>query len=349
MSARVSSRRLLWLAPVAAAGMLSIIASSTFEEDENNETPATVDWTLGSLAAPLVRDRGDRTLTITDLRLAGAYDASAGDDLTLDRDDFPIDSTSGFELEVIASDPDDDDSLSGTLTMQVLSQIDFGLSHDPTTGQFSVVADGTTTLVTAETNPDGVTVETGGADGDFFEWGEFRDAADDPDKNDDLRLASEAFNTISDIVRLALLTERVIAETELNREMLEDVGLDEPIDIACDNRTGASAGESVLLWTTDASGSDEGDLGQGDSVEARFENCFNSTADRFLEGTIVIDEYTPSRGDPPRTLAGEVDFGTLFIAEDEVTISTVPDPSSPRIDGGLNLDYQEALVNDGTP
>jgi hypothetical protein len=344
MSTYVSRRRLLWLAPIVVAGAVSILASSSFE-DNQNETPAEVDYTLASLPAPLVRDRGDRTVTITNLRLAGTYDASAGDDLTLDRDDFPLDSTSGFDLEVVASNPDDDDSLSGTVTMQVLSTIDFGLDHDPQSGQFSSVADGTTTLVTAQTDPGGVMVETGGADGQFFEWGEFRDAADDKDKSDDLRLASEAFNTISDVVRLALLAERVVAETELNRDTLENVGLDEPIDIACDN----ASGESVLIWSTDAPGSGEGELDEGDSVEARFESCFDTTANRYFEGTIVIDDYTPSRGDPPRTLSGDIDFGTLFIAEDPVTISTVPDPTSPRVDGGLGLTYQETVLSDTSP
>ena len=94
----------------------------------------------------------------------------------------------------------------------------------------------------------------------------------------------------------------------------------------------------------DAAGSDQGSLGAGDSVESRFGNCFNSGIDRYLDGTVVIDDYQPPRGDAPRTLGGELAFGTLFIAEDQVTITTVADPSSPRVDGGLNLLYEESLV-----
>src|SRR6185436_314176 len=129
--------------------------------------------------------------------------------------------------ELVADDPDE--GLSGSLEMDVLARINFGLDEDPTTGQFSIIADGTTTLVTAQTDPNEVLVETGGGDGQRMSWGDFRDAADDEDADHDLRLASEAFNTISDIVELALLGEVVIGATEDNRRELEGMGLDEPL------------------------------------------------------------------------------------------------------------------------
>jgi hypothetical protein len=342
MSVRASRRRLWWLLPVAAAGVISIVASSTFDDDESDVvTPTTVDWLLGSLAAPLVRDRGDRTVTITNLRIAGAYGAEAGDDLTLDRDRTPIDETSGFDLELVADDPDE--GLSGSLQMDVLSRINFGLNEDPTTGQFSIIADGTTTLVTAQTDPNEVLVETGGGSGERMSWGDFRDAADDENEDRDLRLASEAFNTISDVIELALLGEVVMDATENNRDELEGMGLDEPLELTCDNPVTDDEGERVLLWRVDAAGSGEGEISPGDSLEARYENCLNAGVSRYSEGTIVIDDYQPARGDAPRTLGGDFDFGTLTISETQITITTVPDPASPRVDGGLDLLYQETL------
>jgi hypothetical protein len=342
MSARTSRRRLWGLLPVAAAGVISIIASSSVEDDDDAPmTPATVDWLLGSLAAPIVRDRGDRTVTITNLRLAGAYSAEAGDDLTLDRDRTPIDATSGFDLELVADDPDE--GLSGSLQMDVLAQINFGLDEDPTTGQFSIIADGTTTLVTAETDPNEVLVEIGGGSGERMSWGDFREAADDEDADRDLRLASEAFNTITVVIELGLLGEVVMDATEDNRDELEGMGLDEPLELACDNPIADDDGERVLLWRVDAAGSGEGDIGDGDSLEARYENCLNSSVSRYSEGTIVIDDYQPARGDAPRTLGGDFDLGTLTISETQITITTVPDPASPRVDGGVDLLYQETL------
>jgi hypothetical protein len=340
---RPSRWRLLALLPIAATGIWSLLASSTFEDDdEQQDRPAVVDWRLGSLAAPLVRDRGDRTETITNLRLAGSYEATAGDDLTLDRR-VTIDDTSGFDLELIADDPDD--GLSGTLEMEVLAGIDFDLAgDDPTTGQYSILVDGTTTLVTVQTNPDGVSVQSGGGNAVHYDWGDFRDKENDQDAGRALRLASSAFNTIEHVVQLARVVETMMDETEQNREILEDMGLDEPLELDCDNLATDDAGESVLLWRTDAAGSGQGDIGNGDSLEARFENCRNAGVAIYREGTIVIAEYHPARGDPPRTRAGEIDFGTLFFAEDQVTITTVPEPASPRIDGGLDLLYEETVT-----
>jgi hypothetical protein len=346
MSARASQRRLWWLLPLATTGVLSIVASSTFEEDDDVQARATVDWVLSSLAAPIVRDRGDRTVTITNLRLAGSYEDDAGDELTLDRDRTPIDATSGFDLELVADDPDDDAALSGSLQMDVLARINFGLDEDPTTGQFSIIADGTTTLVTAQTDPNEALIEVGGASGRRMSWGDFREAADDGDEDDDVRLASEAFNTITDVIELGLLGEVVIDATEDNRDELEGMGLDEPLELGCDNLAADDPGESVLLWRADAPGSGEGEIGNGDSLEARYENCrstLNLRVSRYAEGTIVIDDYLPARGDPPRTLGAQFDFGTLTISETQITITTVPDPASPRVDGGLELLYEETV------
>lgn len=348
MSAAPTRARLLWLAPVAVAGVLTLLASSATVDDDDNDNPAVVDWVLGSLAAPLVRDRGDLIATMTNLRLAGSYEAQAGDEMTIDRDRLPIDATSGFDLELVPDDPDNEDTLAGSFQMDVLSEIDFGLDHDPRSGQYSVIANGTTTIVTAQEGS--VRVETGGGQARTLEWGDLRDAADDPDQDDDLRFASYAFNALSEIVQLALLGEEVmeLTEDDTNRELLEDMGLDEPLDLPCGNAgggTGGGSGESVLIWRIDAPGSGEGDIGEGDSMEMRFENCFSTSLQRFREGTIVMDDYVPARGDAPRTRSGEFDFGTLFISEEEITISTVPTPTSPRIDGGLLLQYEESLVD----
>jgi hypothetical protein len=178
-------------------------------------------------------------------------------------------------------------------------------------------------------------------------WGDFRDAADDADEDDDVRLASEAFNTITNVVELALLGEAVMNAIEDNRDVLEGMGLDEPLSLDCDNAaTEDGLGESVLLWRVDASGSGEGDIGDGDSLEARYENCLtilNLRVSRFAEGTILIDDYRPARGDAPRTRGAQFDFSTLTVSEEQITITTVPDPASPRVDGGLELLYQETI------
>jgi hypothetical protein len=333
--------RLLWLAPVIVTGVWTVLASSTFV-DGGPKAPTTVDYVLGSLAAPLVRDRGDRTVTITALRLAGSYDARAGDDLTLDRGNLTLDATSGFHLELVADDPDT--GLSGSLTMSVLDALDVWIGHDPTQGQYSIVADGTTTLVTPQRSPAGVMVETGGASGQVYTWSNFRNAADDDNAAHALRLAAEAYNSISDIMRLALLGEDVMATTEAARDTLESMGLDSPLTQTCDNLSSDATGDSVILWRTDAAGSGKGSLGNGDGLEARFQNCRDATLDRYRDGTILVDGYTPARGSTPRTLAAQLDFGTLFVAEGQVTITTVPDPASPRIDGGLDLQYDEMLT-----
>ena len=72
-------------------------------------------------------------------------------------------------------------------------------------------------------------------------------------------------------------------------------------------------------------------------------NCFDGRLNRFTEGTIGFADYLPT-DDIDRAFGGLITFTGLFISEEEIDITTVPSPTSPRISGELRLRYDEVLV-----
>ncbi|MEO0973485.1 MAG: hypothetical protein AAFX85_10360, partial [Pseudomonadota bacterium] len=119
--------------------------------------------------------------------------------------------------------------------------------------------------------------------------------------------------------------------------------LNEALALDCD----APGGERRLLWVNDDPGAGEGEIGVGDGFEQRFENCFDATLDRFVEGVITLDEYQPIDEDAREaSLGGEIDFLSFFIAEQEVDIDTLPSTTSPRLTGRLTLLYEEVEIEE---
>ncbi len=338
--------RLLWLLPLTLAGLGSILASSTFDEDENTETDVAVDvgFLLGSLTDNIEWDAGVNLLTISDLRLAGSYAETGGNKLTLDRPIVNIDTTSGFSLSVVDNDPDDDDDVNGELIVSINSTI--GLpdepDEDPSNGQLSVLNATTATTTIVDVNPNGVTVTVGAGTPADFPWDDFADLETDQDANADFRLAYLAFVQLERILALALGAEDLLNEIDVNEVTLESMNLDEALNLSCDS----TGGEAVLLWRTDVSGAGEGEISDGDGFEARFENCFDALGERYSEGIITLQNYVAAVGDSPRMLAIDLDYGNLFLGEEPISITTIPSVSSPRINGGLMLEYQESLISE---
>ncbi len=337
-ASRPSAWRLLWLPPLVFAGVWTLLASSTFEESAP-DPQAEVSFTLTTLLAPLVVDDGIALTTTTDLRVAGSYQADAGDPLTLQRDGLAVDTTSGFNLEVDAEDPDD--TLTGNPAVDVTFPLRIDRDGEASQGQLAV-DDGTTTLVTVRDGGGGVDVQTGTGPTRFFDWQDFRDAAADTDVAEDARIAAFAYAQLPRVLRLSGIAEELVNAIVENERMLEGMNLNQPLSLTCD-RTG---GERVLFWRTDAPGSGEGEIGAGDGFETRFDNCFDSRLQRYVDGTITLEDYDPEDGDGPRTLGGDFTFSALFVAEDEVDLTTVPSPTAPRLSGTLSLAYDERPLED---
>jgi hypothetical protein len=323
--------RLLLLPPTLAAGLWTLLASSTFE-DEEPPVPAQVQWALSTAAAPVVVDDGAVRSSATSLRVAGSYEADAGDTLTVIRNGLTVDTTTRLDVDATGLDADDAFRASGTLV--VISPLALDADEDPGAGQFTVTSAQTTTIATAA--PDGVTLEIGTAPARFLSWQDFRDAAADADEDEDTRLAAVAWRQVTRSLGLAGLAENLTGQIEENAQMLEAMNLNEALTLTCDN----ADGERVLFWRSDAPGEGSGRVGAGDDFETRFANCLDAGVERFFEGTLTLEDYQPVTG-PDRSLGGTFDFAAVFVSEDEIDITTVPTPTSPRITGTLQLRYDE--------
>ncbi|MBT8136641.1 MAG: hypothetical protein KJO54_06480, partial [Gammaproteobacteria bacterium] len=261
-----------------------------------------------------------------------------GATLTLDRSFVELNNTSRFTLNVTAKTTDE--LLEGTADFNVTAPLDVGLDRNPTAGQFSTLFDGTTTLVSVTANG----VETIVGDSmttDSYSWSDFAALEDDNDAALDLRMASAAYNMIEVVLRTSLLLEDIITDVEDNKTVLEGMNLNQSLALTCDNTAADGNGESVLFWTTDASGSGAGSIGDGDAFEARYENCRDSSRSHFLEGSVLLENYDPAGDTGFSIFSIDGDLRALFLADAEIDLGTTPADASPRYNGTLFLFYVE--------
>lgn len=332
------TRRIL-LALVWLAGLITIVASSLTDEDPADPpVPVTVDFTIASLETPLSREVETRRVEIDDMLMGGRYDSTQGATLTLDRSSIELNNTSRFTVTVVAKTTDE--LLQGTADFDVTAPLDVGLDRNPTAGQFSTLFDGTTTLVSVTGSGvdtiigDSMTTES-------YSWSDFSALEDDNDAALDLRMASAAYNMIEVVLRATLLLEDIITDVEDNKTVLEGMNLNQSLALACDNAAADGDGESVLFWTTDASGTGAGSIGDGDAFEARYENCRDTGRSHFLEGSVLLENYDPA-GDTGFSIFNiDGDLRALFLADAQIDLSTTPADASPRYNGTLFLFYVE--------
>lgn len=333
--------RPLLTAAVLAAGLWTLLASSTFEEGEP-DTQARVSFSLSSVVAtPLALEDGTFESEISNLRVAGRYEDDLGDLLTLNRNNLIVDVSTSFDFSTDAVDVEDE--LVADLTFGTVFEVSLDIDEDPTQGQFSVVIDGTTTLLTVDDDREGFTLETGGDEALFRDFEDFRDAVedDDEDEPDEVRLSAASYAMIPLALQLARITENLADDIELNADTLEGMNLNQALSLTCSN----AGGERFLFWRTDAPGTGEGEVGEGDSFELRVESCFDAVINRFVDGTIVLEDYVPIDDDlVERSFGAQIDVATLFISESEVDLGTNASSTAPRISGRLLVSYDEVEI-----
>ncbi|MEM9385308.1 MAG: hypothetical protein AAGA68_09635 [Pseudomonadota bacterium] len=324
---------------VLVAGLWTLLASSTFE-DSDPDTRARVSFAVSTSLAPLTLEDGTVESVAMNLRVAGDYEDDLGDPITIERNNLTIDVSTTFDLSVNAVDGEDNlgsDEIDFGTAFEVLLDID----QDPDQGQFSVIIDGTTTLLTVEN--DGFTIETTGSDTISRDFDDFRAAIEDEDEDepDEVRLSAAAYAFVPLALQIARIAEEFADDIEFNAETLEGMNLNESLTLTCSN----SGGERVIIWTQDASGTGEGEVGAGDSFELRVESCFDSQLSRFLDGVITLTDYIPIDEDAAeRSFGASLDLAQLFISEEEVNVGTNASSTSPRVDGIVIVRYDEIEI-----
>ncbi len=327
-------------AAVLLAGLWTLLASSTFEEGDPDPR-ARVSFTISTSMDTLKLEDGTVVSEAMNLRLAGRYETDLGDPLTIERNNLTIDVSTAFDLDVSALDIEDD--LAGNIDFGTAFEALLDIDQDPTQGQFSVIIDGTTTLLTVENDRDGFTIETGASDSRFRNFDDCRASIEDEDEDepDEVRLSAASYAFIPLGLQLARIAEAFADDIEFNAETLEDMNLDQSLALTCSNQ----GGERVIVWTGDAPGTGEGEVGAGDSFELRVDSCFDNQIGRFLDGTITLEDYIPIDEDArERSFGGVMELLVVTISEDEVTLGTDPSSRSPRVDGTVVVRYDEVEI-----
>lgn len=324
---------------MVALGIATLLGSQLEEREPSAPPiPVTVDFSLTGPASGLSRETDTRTATLAALDIRGDYPSQRSNRLSLTRTRVTFDAGSSFDLEILPQTTSE--RLQGTAAIELSQRLDLGVARDPTTGQFTSLFEGTTTLVNATASGAEVLVGDAAAP-DTFTWQAFSAVADDNDAVADLRMASSAFNMMRVVLRAVRIAEDLIDDIENNRTTLEGMGVGSPLTLGCDNGTDDGTGESRLFWRRDAVGSGQGSIGIGDDFEARYENCRRANRDRFLEGVLLASGYVPQTGTGLRSLGMDLDFRSLFDAETMIDIDTTASGTAPRYDGQISLSFTE--------
>ncbi|MEO0974304.1 MAG: hypothetical protein AAFX85_14530, partial [Pseudomonadota bacterium] len=187
----------------------------------------------------------------------------------------------------------------------------------------------------------GFDIETGGASAIFRSFSNFEAAVEDEDEDepDEVRLSAAAYSLIPVMLQLGRIVEAVDDDIINNDEVLEGMNLNEALELTC------TGGTRFLFWRSDAAGSGEGEVGEGDGFEVRYDSCFITSISRFVDGTLILENYTPiDEDDLERSFGAEIDVSTLFISESEVDLSTNPSVTTRRVNGPFNITFDEVEV-----
>lgn len=330
-------RRILWLAGVAAAGIVAALGSSSYDEDDDVVETVTLSFDVTQPTSEATLEITDRRVTFDGLRIAGTLDIEAGRRLTILRNLVELDPTTSLSAAITpeaANDP-----LSGALDFAVTEAIDFGADRTPTRGQFRSDFDGTTTIVTILASPARASLEVGVADPVEIAWIDFVNRRSLPSDQGDVdeKAASLGYFLLRQLWRLGQITEYVQRDIDASLEDLGGMGVGQTLELACDNVAPAADGQYALRWAADAPGSGSGSAGNGDEFDALFENCLVGGSNRYLEDDLKFSNYLVEDAGTPRRLRYRTTALGIFFSVDEIDFLTEPADTAPRFVGALEI------------
>ena len=284
--------RMLLLVPIAALGVMSIIATggSSGGGDEEFDPPEIPPTILTSYNFEIGSQVLDFTLDLSVPSL-GSVEVAFGNTL---RGTINIDVSGTGEVTLINYVTDAGSTVSvtvanavipaidGTYDINVTEALNAGIFNPPDSGAFDVVSS-LGPSVTVNIGSTGVTVP--GPAGGIFTWDEFLDLADSSDMiAPELRAASLAAGILEFVFDFFLNTADVLDELE----MITQSG---SIVEQCDMFTGSPPlnvavegfGEVAYLGT--------GDLFPGDSFQWTFSDCWFEDFEELRTGFIQISNY----------------------------------------------------------
>ncbi|MEL7450331.1 MAG: hypothetical protein AAFN78_14045 [Pseudomonadota bacterium] len=334
-----NSLRMAALIATWCAAVLLALGSSTFDEDNEEEPPPiTVNFDVSNRGDVRILD-GITADTATSFTILGSFEKAANDRITLRQVPVLLNTGTAWAAGVLPDDPEN--LLVGDFVAQVTDTLEFGFDRQPAFGQFSSDLDGTTTIVTFSDTGDDVTIQTGTATAQTLSFRNFRDAADDTNRDVDLRMASKAYGLLENLWLVTRISETVHREIEQQLSMLQSIGLQTNLDLTCDNPMSMNAPTYVMRWLNDVA--DIGNAGNGDNFSAAWRNCLIDADGRWLESEMEIENFQLANDANPRSMSYTAEARILFFATQELEPLPSPAENQERVNGDIVVSASEEL------
>jgi len=306
--------RVLWLIPVAALAVLSIVATGggggggddgNIEIDD--DLPVVIlpnyNFFLANLSTEELLTAAVGNLFTVSVDIDGLFPGNL--DLNTDANNnvtfvsYRIRQSARVDLTVAGVEPF---ALDGAFTVIVTEDISAIAGDEPDSGAFEVITPTETVAVSVLAN--GIQlVLNGGAPVVYNTWQEFSDLIEDDTQETWQRRAALAAGV------LEFLTEQFFDVADV-LDTLELVTLSNPIVETCDLFPGTppegvlGQGQLTVTWLG------SGELSDGDDFDWSFNQCWSLDAEEVVNGTIMLENYTETIDFNNNSLF-EIGFGGL--------------------------------------
>jgi hypothetical protein len=347
--------RVLWLIPVAAFAVLSIVATggSGGGGDDgvviDDDLPVVIlpnyNFFLANLSTEELLTAAVGNLFTVSVDIDGLFPGNL--DLNTDANNnvtfvsYRIRQSARVDLTVAGFEPS---ALDGTFAVIVTEDISAIAGDEPSSGTFEVRTPTETVVVSILAN--GIQlVLNGGAPVVYNTWEEFSDLIEDDTQESWQRRAALAAGV------LEFLTEQFFDVADA-LDTLELVTLNNPIVEACDLFPGTppagllGQGDLTVTWLG------SGELSDGDDFDWSFNQCWSADDAEVIDGTITLENYTETIDFNNNSLF-EIGFGglsgqpggviydiTLSETQEDNTVFTILPEDIITLTGGFALIIQ---------
>lgn len=348
--------RVLWLIPVAAFAVLSIVATGggggSGDDgivDIDDDLPVTIlpnyNFFLANLANDELLTANVGNLFTVSVDIDGLFPGNL--DLNTDANNnvtfvsYRVRQSARVGLTVAGIQPS---ALDGAFTVIVTEDISAIAGDEPDSGTFEVITPTETVVVSILAN--GIQlVLNGGAPVVYNTWEEFSDLIEDDTQEAWQRRAALAAGV------LEFLTEQFFDVADV-LDTLELVTLNNPTVETCDLFPGTppegvlGQGELTVTWLG------SGELSDGDDFDWSFNQCWSADDEEVIDGTITLENYTETIDFNNNSLF-EIGFGglsgqpggviydiTLSETQEDASIFTILPEDIVTVTGGFALIIQ---------
>jgi hypothetical protein len=307
----VATWRVLWLIPVAAFAVFSIVATGGSGGDDgidtNDDGPVVIlpnyNFFLANLSTEEVLTAAVGNLFTVSVDIDGLFPGNL--DLNTDANNnvtfvaYRIRQSARVDLTVAGVEPS---ALDGTFAVIVTEDISANFDVEPSSGIFEVRTP--TEVVVVSILADGIQlVLNGGEPVVYNTWEEFSSLLEDDTQEAWQRRAALAAGV------LEFVTDQFFSIAD-ELDTLELVTLNNPIIETCDMFPGTppagvlGQGEIVMTWLG------SGELSEGDDFDWSFNQCWSADDQEVIDGTITLENYVETIDFSNNSLF-EIGFGGL--------------------------------------